>query len=95
MVIKAILSENNLDKEDIDEVILGNVLSSGIGQAPARQAAIFANLSKKVECLTINKMCGSGLKAVMFATQSIQLGDAEIIISGGIESMSQSPYLLP
>ena len=95
MVIKAILSENNLDKEDIDEVILGNVLSSGIGQAPARQAAIFANLSKKVECLTINKMCGSGLKASMLADQVIRSGDADLIICGGMESMSNAPFLLP
>lgn len=95
MVIKAILLENNLDKEDIDEVILGNVLSSGIGQAPARQAAIFANLSKKVECLTINKMCGSGLKASMLADQVIRSGDADLIICGGMESMSNAPFLLP
>lgn len=95
MVIKAILSENNLDKEDIDEVILGNVLSSGIGQAPARQAAIFANLSKKVECLTINKMCGSGLKASMLADQVIRSGDADLIICGGMESMSNAPFFLP
>ena len=95
MVIKAILLENNLDKEDIDEVILGNVLSSGIGQAPARQAAIFANLSKKVECLTINKMCGSGLKASMLADQVIRSGDADLIICGGMESMSNAPFFLP
>ena len=67
-------------KEDVDEVILGNVLSAGIGQAPARQAAIYANLSKTVECLTINKMCGSGLKATMLADQAIKSGDAGIIM---------------
>ena len=94
-IIKSLLSETKVDPNSIDEVIMGNVLSAGQGQAPARQAAIKAGLPNSTECLTINKMCGSGLKAVMFATQSIQLGDAEIIISGGIESMSQSPYLLP
>ena len=94
-VIKSLLSETKVDPNSIDEVIMGNVLSAGQGQAPARQAAIKAGLPNSTECLTINKMCGSGLKAVMLATQSIQLGDAEIIISGGMESMSQSPYLLP
>ena len=94
-IIKSLLSETKVDPNSIDEVIMGNVLSAGQGQAPARQAAIKAGLPNSTECLTINKMCGSGLKAVMLATQSIQLGDAEIIISGGMESMSQSPYLLP
>ncbi len=95
VVIESILSENNLVKDDVDEVILGNVLSSGIGQAPARQAAIYANLSKTVECLTINKMCGSGLKASMLADQAIRVGDAGIIICGGMESMSNAPFFLP
>jgi len=95
MVVEDILSENSLDKEAIDEVILGNVLSSGIGQAPARQAAIYANLSKNVECLTINKMCGSGLKASMLADQAIRSGDAGLIICGGMESMSNAPFILP
>ena len=94
-IIKSLLSETKVDPNSIDEVIMGNVLSAGQGQAPARQAAIKAGLPNSTECLTINKMCGSGLKAVMLAAQSIQLGDAEIIISGGMESMSQSPYLLP
>ena len=95
IVIKALVDEIKIDTNSIDEVIMGNVLSAGQGQAPARQAAIKADLPDSVECLTINKMCGSGLKAVMLGAQSIQLGDAEIIISGGMESMSQSPYLLP
>ena len=94
IVIESILSENNLDKESIDEVILGNVLCSGIGQAPARQAAIYANLSYKVECLTINKMCGSGMKATMLADQAIKNGDADLIICGGMESMSNAPFIL-
>ncbi len=80
--------------DDVDEVIMGNVLQAGVGQAPARQAALFAGLPTKVECLTINKVCGSGLKAVMLAEQAIALGDAEIVVAGGMESMSNAPYLL-
>ncbi|NWF49135.1 MAG: thiolase family protein [Ignavibacteriaceae bacterium] len=94
-VIKEILSESKIDKSLIDEVIIGNVLTAGQGQAPARQAALFSGLSEKTECLTINKMCGSGLKSVMLAHQAILLGDAEIIIAGGQESMSNAPYILP
>jgi len=94
IVIKALLNESGLDKNLIDEVIMGNVLTAGLGQAPARQAAIYAGLPEKTECLTINKMCGSGLKAVMLAQQAIACGDAEIIIAGGQESMTNAPYLL-
>jgi len=79
---------------DIDEVVLGNVLSAGLGQAPARQAALRAGLPPSVNCLTVNKVCGSGLKAVMLAAQAIALGDAEIVVAGGMESMSRAPYLL-
>ena len=93
-VIKALLDESGLDKNLVDEVIMGNVLSAGLGQAPARQAAIYAGLPEKTECLTINKMCGSGLKAVMLAQQAIACGDADIIIAGGQESMTNAPYLL-
>lgn len=93
-VIKALLVESGLDKNLVDEVIMGNVLSAGLGQAPARQAAIYAGLPEKTECLTINKMCGSGLKAVMLAQQAIACGDADIIIAGGQESMTNAPYLL-
>ena len=92
--IKAVLEDSKIDLNLIDEVIMGNVLMGGQGQAPARQAAIFAGLPNKTECLTINKMCGSGLKSVMLAQQAIELGDAEIIIAGGQESMSNAPYLL-
>ncbi len=92
--IKGILEDSKIDPSLIDEVILGNVLTAGQGQAPARQAAIFAGLPEKTEALTINKMCGSGLKAVMLAQQAISAGDAEIIIAGGQESMSNAPYLL-
>lgn len=95
IAIKALLDETKLDPQHVDEVIMGNVLSAGLGQAPARQAAIYAGLPKSVECLTINKMCGSGLKSVMLAVQAIQVGDADVIIAGGMENMSQAPYLLP
>jgi len=95
IVIKDIVEETKIDKNEIDEVIMGNVLTAGQGQAPARQASIFADLPLKTECLTINKMCGSGLKAVMLAHQAILCDDADVIIAGGQESMSNSPYLLP
>lgn len=78
----------------IDEVIMGNVLSAGVGQAPARQAALHAGLPTSVQCSTINKVCGSGLKAVMLAAQAIAVGDARLIVAGGMESMSNAPYLL-
>ena len=94
IVIKSLLDESKIDTSKIDEVIMGNVLTAGLGQAPARQAALFAGLSEKTECLTINKMCGSGLKAVMLAHQAIMCGDAEVIIAGGQESMSNAPYIL-
>lgn len=95
IVIKALLNESGLKPELVDEVIMGNVISAGQGQAPARQAALYAGLPEKTECMTINKMCGSGLKAVMLAQQAILAGDADIIIAGGMESMSNAPYLLP
>ena len=94
IAIKAVLDDSAIQPELIDEVIMGNVLTAGLGQAPARQAALYANLPNKIECLTVNKMCGSGLKAVMLAHQAILLGDADIIIAGGQESMTNAPYLL-
>jgi acetyl-CoA C-acetyltransferase len=94
VVIDEALKRANVHKEMVDEVIMGYVLTAGVGQAPARQAAIFAGLPTKVECMTINKVCGSGLKAVMLATQAIKLGDADIIVAGGMESMSNAPYIL-
>ena len=94
IAIKSVLEDSKIDINLVDEVIFGNVLTAGQGQAPARQAAIFSGLPNKTECLTINKMCGSGLKAVMLAQQAILCGDAEIIIAGGQESMSNAPYLL-
>ncbi len=94
IAIKSLIEESKLDVNLIDEVIMGNVLTAGLGQAPGRQAAIFAGLPDKTECLTINKMCGSGLKAVMLAHQAILLNDADIIIAGGQESMSNAPYVM-
>ena len=95
IAIKSVIDESSLDTNLVDEVIMGNVLTAGLGQAPARQAALYAGLPNKTECLTVNKMCGSGLKAVMLAHQAILCGDANIIVAGGQESMSNAPYLLP
>ncbi len=94
LVIQETVRRSNISTDEINEVIMGNVLSAGVGQAPARQSAIYAGLPKSVECLTINKVCGSGLKAVMLADQAIRCGDAEVIIAGGMENMSQAPYYL-
>jgi len=95
IVIEQAIKRVNIKPEDVNEVIMGNVLPAGEGQAPARQAALGAGLPKRTECLTINKVCGSGLKSVMLATQAIQVGDADIIVAGGMESMSNVPYYLP
>ena len=94
LTIKSVIDDTKIDVNLVDEVIMGNVLTAGQGQAPARQAAIYAGLPDKTETLTINKMCGSGLKAVMLAHQAILAEDAEIIIAGGQESLSNAPYLL-
>ena len=94
IAIKAVVDESKIDPAQIDEVIMGCVLPAGLGQAPARQAALGAGLPNSVECMTINKVCGSGLKAVMLAAQAIQTGDAEVIVAGGMENMSRAPYLL-
>lgn len=92
--IKAALEKANLTANDIDEVIMGEVLTAGVGQAPARQAALGAGISNSTPCLTINKVCGSGLKAVMLAADSIQLGNTKIAVAGGQENMSLAPHLL-
>ncbi len=94
-LIKETIARTKLDTETVDEVILGNVLQAGVGQAPARQAMIFGGVAPSVAAVTINKVCGSGLKSVMLAAQAIKAGDADIVIAGGMESMSLSPYLLP
>ena len=94
IVIEAVLKESNIDKHKIDEVIMGNVLSANLGQAPARQAALGAGLPNKVECMTINKVCGSGLKSIMLADQSIKLESTKFSVAGGMESMSLAPYYI-
>jgi acetyl-CoA C-acetyltransferase len=94
-VIKAALQRAGVTAEQVDEVIFGNVLSAGLGQNVARQASIGAGLSPSIGATTVNKVCGSGLKAVMLAAQAMQCGDAQVIVAGGTENMSQTPYLLP
>lgn len=93
-VIREALRRAHVQPDTVDEVIMGNVLSAGLGQAPARQAAKGAGLADTVCATTVNKVCGSGLKAVMMGCQSIQSGDAEVIVAGGMESMSRAPYIL-
>jgi acetyl-CoA C-acetyltransferase len=94
VVIEEAIKRAGIGKEDVNEVNMGIVLPCGYGQNPARQAAIQAGLPWDAECLTINKVCGSGLKAVMLAAQAIQVGDADVVVAGGMESMSQAPYYL-
>jgi len=94
-VIWAALERSGVKPSDVSEVIMGNVLTAGVGQAPARQAMIFAGLPNTIPALTVNKVCGSGMKAIMLGMQSIQAGDSEVVIAGGMESMSNAPYLLP
>lgn len=93
--IKAAMQRAGVKPQDVDEVILGNVLAAGLGQNIARQASIGAGLSPQVGATTVNKLCGSGLKSVMFAAQAIQCGDAQLIVAGGTENMSAAPYILP
>ena len=94
MVVREAVRRAGIDPNDVDEVIMGNVVGAGLGQAPARQAAIHAGLPPRVGALTINKVCGSGLKAVMLAAQGIATGDVDIVVAGGMESMSNCPHLL-
>ena len=95
IAITAALERAGISADAVDECIMGCVLPAGVGQAPARQAALGAGLPQSVACLTINKVCGSGLKALMLAAQAIQCGDADVVVAGGMESMSNAPYLLP
>lgn len=94
VVIKGALEKAGVKPEQVDEIIMGNVLQAGLGQNPARQAAIKAGIPESASSMTINKVCGSGLKAVHLATQAILAGDAEIVVAGGMENMSQAPYIL-
>ena len=95
IVVREVVKRAGIDPALVDECIMGNVVSAGLGQNPARQAAIYGGLSPEVSAFTINKVCGSGLKAVSLAAQAIQTGNAEIVVAGGMESMSNAPYLLP
>ncbi|WP_323898480.1 thiolase family protein [Aeromonas hydrophila] len=92
--IAAAMAQAGLRGEQIDEAYLGNVLSAGVGQAPARQAVLKAGLPDSIPCTTVNKVCGSGMKAVMLAADGLRLGDTKVVIAGGMESMSRAPYLL-
>src|SRR5512146_3034031 len=95
LAVREAVRRAGIDPALVDECIMGNVVSAGLGQAPARQAALRGGLADHVAALTINKVCGSGLKAVMLAAQGIATGDIEIVVAGGMESMSNAPYLLP
>jgi acetyl-CoA C-acetyltransferase len=95
MVVKESVKRAGVKPEDVDEVIMGNVIQAGVGQNPARQAALKGGIPFGVSAVTVNKVCGSGLKAVMMAAQAVQLGDADVVVAGGMESMTNAPYLLP
>jgi acetyl-CoA C-acetyltransferase len=95
IVVGALIKECHLPVAEVDEIIMGNVVSAGLGQNPARQAGLRGGLTPAVAAMTVNKVCGSGLKAVGLAAQAIQLGEADLIVAGGMESMSNAPYLLP
>ncbi|NPA44982.1 MAG: acetyl-CoA C-acyltransferase [Chlorobi bacterium] len=93
--IKGAIEKSNVNAEEINEVFMGNVISANLGQAPARQAALFAGISNKVPCTTINKVCSSGMKSVMIGAQTIMLGDNDVVIAGGMENMSSVPHYVP
>jgi acetyl-CoA C-acetyltransferase len=95
LVVREAVARAGIEPADVDECLMGNVVSAGVGQNPARQAALGAGLDPRVSATTINQVCGSGLKTVMLATQAIEAGDSRIVVAGGMESMSRAPYLLP
>ena len=95
LVVREAVARAGIEPADVDECLMGNVVSAGVGQNPARQAALGGGLDPRVSATTINQVCGSGLKAVMLATQAIEAGDSRIVVAGGMESMSRAPYLLP
>src|SRR5262252_10447057 len=95
LVVREAVRRAGIDPGVVDECIMGNVVSAGLGQNPARQAALRGGLSDSVGALSINKVCGSGLKAVMLAAQGIATGDVDVVVAGGMESMSNCPYLMP
>ncbi|HKY46192.1 MAG TPA: acetyl-CoA C-acyltransferase, partial [Pyrinomonadaceae bacterium] len=95
IAVREAVKRAGVKPEDVDEVIMGCVIQAGLGQNPARQAALNAGIPSTVSAVTVNKVCGSGLKAVMMAAQGVQLGDSEMVVAGGMESMSNAPYLVP
>ncbi|MGH9955732.1 MAG: beta-ketoacyl synthase N-terminal-like domain-containing protein [Pyrinomonadaceae bacterium] len=95
IVVRESVKRAGVTPEQVDEVIMGCVIQAGLGQNPARQAALRGGLPATVSAVTVNKVCGSGLKAVMMAAQGIQVGDTEVVVAGGMESMSNAPYLIP
>src|SRR5712691_11128796 len=95
LVVREAVKRAGVKPSDVDEVIMGCVIQAGLGQNPARQAALRGGLPDTVSAVTVNKVCGSGLKAVMMAAQGLQLGDTVIVVAGGMESMSNAPYLIP
>ena len=94
-VVTEVVRRAGIEPNQVDEIIMGNVVSAGLGQNPARQAGLCGGLDNRVAAMTINKVCGSGLKAVALGAQAVQLGESEIVVAGGMESMSNCPYLLP
>ena len=95
MVVREAVKRAGIEADQVDECIMGNVVSAGLGQNPARQAALLGGIPPHVGAMTINKVCGSGLKAVALAAQAIQTGNSNIVVAGGMESMTNAPYLLP
>src|SRR3981189_3324811 len=95
IVVREAVKRAGVDAAEVDECIMGNVISAGLGQNPARQAAIYGGLAPEVGAMTINKVCGSGLKAVALAAQAVETGNSSIVVAGGMESMTNAPYLLP
>src|SRR6266853_2968062 len=95
IVVREAVKRSGVEPGSVDECIMGNVISAGLGQNPARQAAIYGGLPPEVGAMTINKVCGSGLKAVALGAQAIQTGNSDIVVAGGMESMTNAPYLLP
>lgn len=95
IAVKGAVEKSTINPEMVDDVIMGHVLSANVGQAPARQAAKFADLPDHVNCTTVNKVCASGMKAIIMASQAIQLGDSHVVVAGGMENMSQVPYYIP
>src|SRR4051794_37579086 len=95
VAIAEALKRSGVSPNEVDEVLMGCVLPAGVGQAPARQAALFAGLAQETPCTTVNKVCGSGLKAAMLGAQTIMTGNGDVVVAGGMESMSNVPYYLP